>query len=118
MKPGLIIGMRWARIELVKIVEQWIDEFDDAGSQDSVLRKVYVLKCDCGMLRKIPIAFWPGKRAVQDCGCGIAAMNEGKTTVLVSMPVSMAIAARMAARSRAVGLNQWIRDRIQEGLKK
>jgi hypothetical protein len=78
----------------------------------------YLLKCDCGKRFECLAKSWPGKRVIQDCGCGRAAQTEPKAQILLCLPSSMAAKAKQAARKSNMNLSQWTRDQIQRGIDK
>lgn len=61
--------------------------FEEEDGPVTIERKVwcYVLQCECGKEVVVPRWEFKGKRAVRDCGCGVA-IQGGSMMVTVSVP--------------------------------
>jgi len=81
MKSQIKAGMQWGPMRVVKseIVER--DEELGPGVKMRWKDERFMLQCECGKTWWVWKKDWKGKRAVKDCGCGLAA-QEGRRMML------------------------------------
>lgn len=110
-KPVLFEGARFGRVTVISRYEKEFTTYSsDDGMESTKWWLMYEFKCDCGAVFELKVDDWQGKKHTPDCGCGIAEKSEGKKTLLVIVPASVAERVRIA--SRANGISQWLRDAI------
>lgn len=86
-------GDRWGRLVCVRVQSGKKTILFDGGSEE-VPYMAATLECECGKEVVVDRDEFKGKRAVRDCGCGLAGEDMGTTNRMVSMPVIMALQVR------------------------
>ena len=117
MKAKLEVGLRWGRLEAVSSnVEDREIEIQPGWSETHKDAEYFVLKCDCGNEIRIWKNEWKGKKALRDCGCGMAALDGATTTLCVTMPIRTYQTLKGYAGRKGLTISKAITDCVLKGV--
>lgn len=84
MIKSLVMGERWACLEVIKV-----DRLnEDAEPYGPSTGKFYRLKCMCGNEFPLDKRDYRGKRLLKDCGCGINGREGSRVIMSLYVPLS------------------------------
>ena len=111
MRTKLAVGLRWARLEVVGLTEEWkTSEFEDVKAVQADLL------CDCGKHLLIWASEWRGVRGVKDCGCGLSALDQVKAVKCISLPLVVWKKLKAYANKKGLTASKAISDLIMKGV--
>lgn len=115
---------QWGALRCLDVVqdEKPIMALDGAGKPyatgeyESVL--MYKLQCDCGKVLNVRGEQFPGKRKMQDCGCGKAFREptDYSVTVAFTMPFSMRLKLHNDAIAAGMKFSPYLVKVLRAGL--
>lgn len=116
-KGKLSVGTKWSRMECIdiKLSKKELTDGDGAvfESWDEVQ---YTFLCECGKTVKMWQDAWPGKRAMKDCGCGLADEDLGSVMMAFTGPAQFKLNVRRYARTKGWSFSRAIVELVKAGL--
>ena len=122
------VGDKWSAVECIEVKQNAVPVMlpDGHGGEycsETVTRIVYVLRCQCGNVFDAPAHDFKGRKAYQDCGCGIRGGKKRNEidpvcVVSVSLPMSLLKEVESRAKSQGWALSRAIRVLLQSAVSK